>query len=70
MRTVEAKVNELGTVLSELARLHRNPANAADFARHEAALSTALTKHQLICAAIRCTDQSFANSKENARSKN
>jgi hypothetical protein len=65
-RLVKGKVEQLGVVLSELLALYSDPANAADFARHEAALSTALTKHQLICTALRC-DQSFTSRKENRR---
>ena len=54
-RPVKDKVEQLRVVLSELVALYSNPANAADFARHEATLSTMLTKHQLLCTALRCT---------------
>jgi len=60
---VSSKVEQLGAVLSELLALYSDPANAADFARHEAALSTTLTKHQLICTALRC-DQGMTSRKE------
>jgi hypothetical protein len=65
-RLVKGKVEQLGAVLSELLALYSDPANAADFARHEAALSTMLTKHQMICTALRC-DQSSTSRKENRR---
>jgi hypothetical protein len=54
-RPVKGKVEQLGAVLSELLALHSDPTNAADFARYEAALSTALTKQQLLCSGIRCS---------------
>jgi hypothetical protein len=63
-----SKVEQLGDVLSELLALYRDPANAAAFARKEAALSTMLTKHQLLCTALRCTtDQSPTSRKEAPR---
>jgi hypothetical protein len=68
-QAVSGKVEQLGIVLSELLALYSDPANADDFARHEAALSTTLTKHQLICTALRCADQSFTSRKENRRPK-
>jgi hypothetical protein len=65
---VSSKVKQLGAVLSELFALYRNPSNAAAFARNEAALSTMLTKDQLLCTALRCTsDQSSTSRKENRR---
>ncbi len=54
-RLVKGKVEQLGVVLSELLALYSDPTNAADFARYEGALSTALTKQQLLCGAIRCS---------------
>jgi hypothetical protein len=66
-RTVKANVNQLGAVLSELARLRRDPANAADFARHESALLAALTKHQLICSALCCATDQSRNNRKGAR---
>ena len=50
--TVTNKVEQLGSVLSELAALYGDPAKAAAFARNKGALSTALTKHQLLCSAL------------------
>jgi hypothetical protein len=61
--TFSSKVEQLRIVLSELLALYSDPANAADFARHEAVLSTMLTKHQLICTALRC-DQDLTSRKE------
>ena len=55
--TVKAKVEQLGEVLSELTRLCRDPSNATDFTRHEAALCAALSRHQFICSALRCATQ-------------
>jgi hypothetical protein len=63
-KAVGGKVEQLGVVLSELLALYSDPVNAADFARHESALSTALTKQQLLCSAIRC---SFDRRKEASR---
>jgi hypothetical protein len=68
-RAIKSKVEQLSGLLSELVALYRDPATAGDFAEHQAALSTTLTKHQLICTAIRCTDQSFASAMENTRPK-
>jgi hypothetical protein len=41
---VASKLEQLGMILADLAALCLDPANVADFARHEAALSTTLTK--------------------------
>ena len=68
-RQVEGKVKQLGSLLSDLLALYSDPANAADFARYEAAISTALTKHQLICTALRC-DQSFTSRRRMPARKN
>jgi hypothetical protein len=60
-QAVKGKVEHLGTLLSELVLLYRDPANATDFAQHQAALCTALTKHQLLCTALGCSTGQIRN---------
>jgi hypothetical protein len=65
---VTSKVGQLGKVLTELLALYSDPGNAAAFARNESGLSTALTKHQLLCTALLSNvDQSPPSRKENRR---
>jgi hypothetical protein len=55
--SVTSKVEQLSEVLSELLAL------AADFARDEAKLSAALTKHELLCTAMCCIVKTSARQK-------